>query len=372
MWGTLLRGVSVAVIVAVFVSAPGRAQQPSSSVPDTPAGEALTAWLAAFNTGAVPTIFAFDKTRRANPPSMYQNMFLRAATGGLTVLRVEKSEPRSITVLAQEDNTEQLDRIELVVNEESPTRIVKLDVEPARRPPDLAIPRLTEAAALTALSDRADQEAKSDRFSGVLLVARNANTSSWERTWGFADRAAKIDVTPDTRFNLASVVKMFTAVATLQLVESGKLRLDDTIGRHIPDYANNELASKATIRQLLTHTGGTGDAAGSEVSANRLALKEHADYVRALGSRPPVYEPGTNYQYSNHGDPLLGAIVERVSGLSYYDYVQRRIFDPAGMTSTDSAASPRPGAEPRTRLYQARRSAGVEHRYAVVARIRER
>ena len=261
MWGTLLRGVSVAVIVAVFVSAPGRAQQPSSSVPDTPAGEALTAWLAGFNTGAAPTIFAFDKTRRANPPSMYQNMFLRAATGGLTVLRVEKSEPRSITVLAQEGNSEQLDRIELVVNEESPTRIVKLDVQPARRPPDLAIPRLTEAAALTALSDRADQEAKTDRFSGVLLVARNAKILL-ERTWGFADRAAKIDVTPDTRFNLASVVKMFTAVATLQLVESGKLRLDDTIGRHIPDYANNELASKATIRQLLTHTGGTGDAAG--------------------------------------------------------------------------------------------------------------
>ena len=71
------------------------------------------------------------------------------------------------------------------------------------------------------------------------------------------------------------------------------------------------------------------------MSANRLALKEHADYVRALGSRPPVYEPGTDYQYSNHGYLLLGAIVERVSGLSYYDYVQRRIFDPAGMHSTD-------------------------------------
>ena len=77
---------------------------------------------------------------------------------------------------------------------------------------------------------------------------------------------------------------MFTAVATLQLVEAGKLELDDPIGKHLPDYPNKEVAAKVTVRHLLTHTGGTGDIFGPEFEEHRLPLREHRDYLKLYGS----------------------------------------------------------------------------------------
>ena len=130
--------------------------------------------------------------------------------------------------------------------------------------------------------------------------------------------------------------KMFTAVATLQLVEAGMLALDDPIGTHLPDYPNQDLASQVTVRHLLTHSGGTGDIFGPEFEQNRLALREHRDYVDLFGSRRAMFEPGSRFEYSNYGFVLLGVLIEAVSGESYYDYVRNNVFQPAGMTSTDS------------------------------------
>ena len=129
---------------------------------------------------------------------------------------------------------------------------------------------------------------------------------------------------------------MFTSVATLQLVEAGKLALDDPIGKHLPDYPNKDVASKVTVRHLLTHTGGTGDIFGPEFDQNRLKLRGHSDYVKLYGSREPLFDPGARYEYSNYGFVLLGALIEAVSGESYYDYVREHVFRPAGMTATDS------------------------------------
>ncbi len=130
--------------------------------------------------------------------------------------------------------------------------------------------------------------------------------------------------------------KMFTAVATLQLVEAGKLELDDTIGEHLPDYPNEDVASKVTVRHLLTHTGGTGDIFGPEFELNRSSLEELDDYVTLYGARVLRHEPGARHEYSNYGFILLGVLIEAVSGESYYDYVRDNVFRPAGMTSTDS------------------------------------
>jgi len=90
------------------------------------------------------------------------------------------------------------------------------------------------------------------------------------------------------------------------------------------------------VRHLLTHTGGTGDIFGPEFEQNRLTLREHSDYVALYGSRGLAFEPGARFEYSNYGFVLLGAIIEAVSGASYYDHVRGNVFDPAGMTSTDS------------------------------------
>jgi D-alanyl-D-alanine carboxypeptidase len=205
----------------------------------------------------------------------------------------------------------------------------------ATRAIDLVLHRLSEAEVLEALTQRAGERAAADEFSGALLVARDGEVLL-EEAWGLADREAGTPNTVDTRFRIGSMNKMFTAVATLQLVEAGKLALDEPIATYLPDYPNADLASKVTVRHLLTHTGGTGDFFGPEFDEHRLELREHSDYVDLFGERGVLFEPGSRWEYSNYGFILLGAVIEAVTGESYYDYVRDNVYQPAGMTSTDS------------------------------------
>jgi D-alanyl-D-alanine carboxypeptidase len=200
---------------------------------------------------------------------------------------------------------------------------------------DLVLHRLTQADALAALAAHAAERAGADEFAGAVLVARHGKVLLND-AWGQADRKAGVANTPATRFRIGSMNKMFTAVATLQLVEAHKLALDDSIGQHLPGYPNKEVAAKVTVRHLLTHTGGTGDIFGPEFDRNRLKLREHRDYLKLYGSRGLTQEPGTRFEYSNYGFVLLGALIEHVSGESYYDYVRDHVFRPAGMRSTGS------------------------------------
>ena len=122
--------------------------------------------------------------------------------------------------------------------------------------------------------------------------------------------------------------KMFTAVAIIQLVEAGKVKLTAPLGKYLRDYPNQEVATKVTMQQLLTHTGGTGDIFGPEFDAHRLELRKLADYVKLYGKRGLEFEPGSKWAYSNYGFILLGAVIEKVSGQSYYDYVRTTSTSP--------------------------------------------
>lgn len=314
----------------------GKAEGPPE-IPKTPAGRVFAAWLAAFNSGDPAQIRAFDAAypREQAPPPVEARLAFRESTGGFTLLRIEKNEPLSLVVLLQEASSDTVARYELTVSSDDPPKILSATIQAVPRPADLAIPRMTEAGALAALTARAEELAKDDKFSGAVLIARHGKVLL-QKTWGRANRETGAPVTPDTLFRIGSMNKMFTAVATLQLVEAGKLALDDPIGKHLADYPNKDVASKVTIRHLLTHTGGTGDIFGPEFVKNRLTLREHSDYVKLYGSRGLTHEPGAEQQYSNYGFVLLGAIIEKVSGMSYYDYVRSKVFQPAGMTSTDS------------------------------------
>src|SRR5262249_45990635 len=132
--------------------------------------------------------------------------------------------------------------------------------------------RLTQEVAVTAWKAEIDRVGSAGKFSGVWLWAKNGKViTSGAR--GKADREAGIDNTLNTRFRIGSMNKMFTAVATLQLVESGKLSLEDTVGKVLPDYPNTNVASKVKVRHLLSHTGGTGNIFGPEFEVHRLELK---------------------------------------------------------------------------------------------------
>jgi CubicO group peptidase (beta-lactamase class C family) len=261
-----------------------------------------------------PTVVGMDLSRWAG-----RTVRLRlAATDNRGPMRVGVDDIRFKRIGANAE-----DRVELLATPE-PSRAV-----------ELVLHRMSEAEALAALAARAAELARADEFSGAVLVAREGKVRLLH-AWGRADRTSGSRNTMRTKFRIGSMNKMFTAVATLQLVEAGKLALDDPIGKYLPDYPNKDVASGVTVRHLLTHTGGTGDIFGPEFELNRLKLREHHDYVKLYGSRGLAFEPGARFEYSNYGYILLGALIEAVSGESYYDYVREHVFGPAGMSSTGS------------------------------------
>jgi CubicO group peptidase (beta-lactamase class C family) len=189
---------------------------------------------------------------------------------------------------------------------------------------------------VAALRARLAAATEAGEFAGAVLVARDGRTL-FEGAYGLADRERGVPNTPQTQFRVGSMYKMVTAVATLQLVQAGTLRLDAPLGTYLPDYPNAEVASKVTPHHLLTHTGGTGDIFGPQFMANRTELRTTGDYLRLYGTRGLQFAPGAQHVYSNYGFLLLGALVERVGGTSYDDHVAARVLAPTGMTATGTA-----------------------------------
>ena len=225
-------------------------------------------------------------------------------------------------------------RFSLDVTAEAPHTITNLSIHPADRPGDVAPPpRLDPAALVAATRARVEAAAEDGRFSGAVLIARGGRTI-YEAAYGLADRDAMAPNTLRTQFRFGSMGKMFTAVSIMQLAQDGKLDLAAPIGRYLKDYPNPDIATKVTVNNLLTHTGGTGDIFTPEFQSHRLELKDAKDYVALFGARPPRFAPGARTEYSNYGFMLLGRIVEVVSGHSYDDYIASHIFAPAGMTVT--------------------------------------
>jgi CubicO group peptidase (beta-lactamase class C family) len=318
--------------LALLVAACAAAQP---AAPDTPAGKVFTAWLAAFNSADRQQIQVFDETYRRDAPPLSQTLTFRERTGGFELVRVEKSDETTLVALVMERAGDTVARVELSLDAVSPPKIARLDLRAIPRPSDLALPRLNEADALGALSARVEELAKKDQFSGALLVARRGRIL-YEKAYGRANRETGTPNGTKTQFRIGSMNKMFTSIAILQLVDAGKLKLEDPIGKHLSDYPNKDVATKVTVRHLLTHTGGTGDIFGPEFAKNRLTLREHSDYLALYGSRALGHEPGAEHRYSNYGFILLGAIVEKVSAKPYYDHVRSAVFRPAGMNATDS------------------------------------
>jgi len=181
-----------------------------------------------------------------------------------------------------------------------------------------------------------DKAAADDKFSGVVLVAKDG-TPLLSRAWGMADPAKGIANRTDTKFNLGSINKIFTHVAIGQLAAAGKLSLSDTIATHLPDLKVPS-ADKITIDQLLQHKSGLGDFFGPKFMTSHASVRTLSDYAAIFAGQPLQFEPGTDEKYSNAGFVVLGLIIEKVSGQSYYDYIRDHITKPAGMTDTASYA----------------------------------
>src|SRR5438067_2653534 len=158
----------------------------------------------------------------------------------------------------------------------------------------------------------------------------------WTRGFGYADLATKRPAAPDTIYRIASISKLFTSVAIMQLRDRGKLGLDDPIERHLPgfDLRGRKAGSPpVTLRQILTHTAGLPrEAAYPYWTDFDFPTRERIE--AALPDQEAIYPPETKWKYSNLGMALAGAVVENVSGEPYERYVRRYIFEPPGMEST--------------------------------------
>lgn len=309
------------------------------TLPGTAAGKLLSGWFKAFNTADRETMKAFYEVHF---PERLENLDgaleFAKGTGGFDLVSVDKSEELEIAATIHERAGEgNYAKLQLKVSPGEPARILNIGVR-VMPPPSGAkpLPRLAEDAAVVGWKAEIARAAAADNFAGAWLWTGKGGKVVESGAAGLADRDQKIANTVDTRFRLGSMNKMFTAVAALQLVGKGKLSLDDTLLQVLPDYPNKELAGKVRIRHLLSHTGGTGDIFTDEYEKKRLELKTLKDYVNLYGQRGLAFEPGSKWEYSNYGFLLLGVVIERVTGKSYYDYVRESIFEPAGMKDTAS------------------------------------
>jgi CubicO group peptidase (beta-lactamase class C family) len=192
------------------------------------------------------------------------------------------------------------------------------------------------AAAAQISQAHIDSIANAQQFSGVILVARNG-TPLVERAYGMADREAGRANTIETAFNLGSINKFFTATAIRQLAAAGKLNIDSSLARAWPDYPNQDVARRVTIRQILDHRSGIqGSIFGAPPGKTRHDVRNLGDYFELFKNQPLQFEPGSRQQYSNAGYIVLGLLIERLSGENYFDYVRRHIYEPAGMTRSGS------------------------------------
>jgi CubicO group peptidase (beta-lactamase class C family) len=329
----------ILALVAAPVTPAGHAglQAPQAAqAAATPAERQFRAWLDVFNRGDRDALLAFLREHFPSRAAGIDNsMDFRESTGGFDFRKVESSTPTTFTCLVQERGDGQFARATMEVEAAEPYRIVRLGLGVVPRPAEYPAPRLSETELLAALGKRLGDAAAKDQFSGAVLVARNGKVI-FRAAHGMADREKQIPNTPETRFRMGSMNKMFTATAILQLVQGGKLKLDAPLGTYLTDYPNKAVATKVTLHHLLTHTGGTGDIFGPEFTARRLELRTLNDYVKLYGARGLGFEPGSKWEYSNYGFLLLGVIVERISGQTYYDYVRDHLYKPAGMTASGS------------------------------------
>jgi D-alanyl-D-alanine carboxypeptidase len=319
-----------------------------ASFPDTPVGKLGRMLIEVINNGDsdVRTAFLVDHVSDAAIKEI--SIADRAAwlarvadqSGGLEVLAATGSQPLEILVNTRLGN--HWARIYAFTDPRQGDRLGDYGAVPVRDP---AIERadrwpqrrLPEAEVVREISRHVGAAARRDEFSGVVLVAKGERTI-FHRAYGLADRSWRIPNRLDTRFNLASMNKMFTAVAIAQLVEAGQLHLEDTLGTILPDYPNQDAARTITIAHLLSHTAGLGMLFDRPGFDRRKRYRTSSDYFPLFAAEPLLFEPGTASAYSNEGFVVLGAVVEKLAGVSYFDYVRERIFHPLDMSSTESYA----------------------------------
>lgn len=352
MTSTYIRAAGLLAALAIVASS-ARAQAfaprvdaPAAPVqfPSTAAGNLARALLAAINSGDTTqlrrwsdTSFSAAAHQRGNAATDAELLrTVQSQGGGIELLTVRDGEP-----LRWEARLRRTGRRAEMLMGVAPGPVPRAEgiglsivAEPAAPWPTGP---LAPDAIRAAIARRVGEAARRDDFSGVVRVMRG-DRLFFEQAYGEAEHNFHAPNRPDTRFNVASMGKMFVAVAIGQLVEAGRLRWDDTLAAVLPEYPNPDAARRITIHQLLTHSAGLGGLFDRPGYDRRKDYATAASLLEVFAREPLLYAPGTDSRYSNEGFVVLGAVIEKVSGENFFDYVRRHVYQPAGMSDTDAFA----------------------------------
>lgn len=342
---TLFAATSIpALAAAQSAPAPAGAPAPApAQFPETPFGRLAARFVDAINSGDSATAVRFaaehlGRDPRGRSPEALARLLVKiqqqsggfkveraGMAGGAVRMTVESRRGGSWLGMELEPATGDTTKIASLMTMPLPPHGMHLP--PAAWSTDSTLGDDAVAAVIRA---RVKQAVDSDRFSGVVLVAHGDRVLVHDVS-GWADRERGVKNTAETPFATASLGKMFTGVAIAQLVADGKLSFDDTLAKVLPEYPNQDAARRVTIRQILTHTAGIPDVflSGRFKGGHRYA--SHAEILTTFADAPLNGNAGKSFDYSNGGFATLAAVVERLSGQSFGDYLRQRVFAPAGM-----------------------------------------
>ena len=325
----------------------------------------IDAYVAALSSGSAERFEAMAKEHftpellARNPdqrPRMVERV--RADFGGLSIAGEEVPSPTHVDLTMKSSTNAMPLTIAMDFEAAPPYRIAGVALRAGGPPgggggrggpPPIPAPpiaaRMSDAELSASLDGYLAGLARSGDFAGVVLVAKNG-TAIFTRAYGVADRERNVPMSPEMRFNYASIGKAFTKTAIGQLIAAGKLKESDTVGALLPDYPNAE-AKPATIDQLLDFRVGIADFFGEAFSrADKSRFQSNHDYYGFVAPQPLKFAPGARTEYCNGCYIVLGEIIAKVSGMPYERYIQERVFTPAGMKTAGFLAYGDPNVPP--------------------------
>jgi CubicO group peptidase (beta-lactamase class C family) len=341
------------LVVTAAVTAIGQQQPPadfadSTSLPSGRRGERIRQTIDAINSGddrrieALVTDDAFGGRFRELPVAEHQAelLGLYERSQGVDFHSVRTYVPprpaEQVVVIVRNRLTGGWHGLTFAFDGTPEERIVGLELSGARPPKDVPpAPPLTAAAAVEELRSFVDRLAAREAFSGTVVLAR-AGKPVFTAAHGLADRNHAVPMRLDTKLNLGSMNKMFTAVVIGQLVDEGRLSFEDPVSKHVSGWTKADL-SKVKVKHLLSHTSGLGSYFNDTYDRTaRHLLRRVSDYKPLVAEETLAFEPGTRGRYSNTGFLLAGAVVEAATGRDYFDVVRERVYAKAGMKNSDS------------------------------------
>lgn len=316
------------------------AQAPAGESPAERRGKELARML---DTGTRADLRKFAQENfappfRDVPVERHLNFFssVQDSTRGVEIHSLQDARPNEATLLLRSKLTGQWVALFVRVEPEAPYRIAGIGLRPPRPPSSAHAKPLTPQHVATELGALVKKLADADVFSGTVLLAKDG-VPVFKGAYGVANKDFGVPNRLETKFNLGSMNKMFTSVAIAQLAERGKLSFEDPLSKFLTEFPDKDAAQKIKIKHLLSHTAGLGGYFSDKWFESSRAIYRTVDdmMARAAADEKLLFEPGSRWQYSNTGMLVLGKVIEKVTGQSYYDYVRENITKPAGMLNTE-------------------------------------